>query len=113
MLGLLFTTLTQDTDLVFSIYYYTLINDTVFELHVFWSFDTKRRTELAFSESVSQSLKTKLMTLQMMALLNTPQETSNVPNVITFKNEISLEEKVYKRSVSRLVIISRSYDTLI
>ena len=39
--------------------------------HVFWPYDTERRIKLTFSESVSLSLKTRLMTL-----LNMPQETS-------------------------------------
>ena len=50
------------------------INDAPFELHVFWPSGTERRIQLTFSESVSLSLKTRLL-----GLLNMPQETSNVP----------------------------------
>ena len=59
--------------------YYIPINDTPIELHVFWPSDTERRIKLTFSESVSVSLKTRLMKLLMITLLNMPQETSNVP----------------------------------
>ena len=56
--------------------------------------------KLTFSESVSLSLKTRLMTLLMMTLLNMPQETPNVHRVITFINGISLEEKVLMNKLS-------------
>ena len=51
-------------------FYYIPISDTPFELHAFWPFDRESRIKLTFSESVSLSLKTRLMTL-----LNLPQET--------------------------------------
>ena len=42
-------------------FYYKPINDTMFELSVFWPSDTDSRiNELRFSESVSLSLKTRL-----------------------------------------------------
>ena len=50
------------------------INDTPFELYVFWSSDTERSIKLTFSKSVSLSFKTRQMTLS-----NMPQEKSNVP----------------------------------
>ena len=53
--------------------YYMLINDTPFELHVFWPSDIQRRIKLTFSDYVSLSLNTRLM-----PLLNMPLETSNV-----------------------------------
>ena len=41
--------------------YYILINDTTFELSVFWPSDTESRiNELRFSDSVSLSFKTRL-----------------------------------------------------
>ena len=43
--------------------YYIPINDTPFQLHVFWPFDTEKRIKLIFSESVLLSLKMRLMTL--------------------------------------------------
>ena len=43
------------------IFYYIPINDTTFELSVFWLSDTGSRiNELRFSESVSLSFKTRL-----------------------------------------------------
>ena len=43
-------------------FYYIPINDTSFELSVFWSSDTESRiNELRFSDSVSLSFKTRLM----------------------------------------------------
>ena len=55
------------------------INDTPFELNIFWLSNTKRYIKLTLSESVSLSLKTRLMTFLMMTLLNMPQGTSIVP----------------------------------
>ena len=49
--------------------YHKPIYDTPFELHLFWSSDTERRIKLMFSESVSLSFKTRLLTLLMMTLL--------------------------------------------
>ena len=43
----------------------------------------ERLIKLTFSESLLLSLKTRLLTLLMMTLLNVPQETSNVLLVIT------------------------------
>ena len=63
----------RERDLLIFIYYIP-INDTPFELHVFWASDIEGRIKLRFSESVSLSLKMMLMTL-----LNMPQATSNVP----------------------------------
>ena len=41
--------------------YYIPINDTPFELSVFWPFDTESRiNELRFSDSISLSFKTRL-----------------------------------------------------
>ena len=37
--------------------------------------------------------------LLIMTLLNKPQETSNVPGVITFKNGISFTEKLYNTQI--------------
>ena len=81
---------------VSSEFYYIPINNTPVEMHVFWPYDTERRIKLTFSEFVTLSLKTKLMTL-----LNNPQETSR-SCLITLKNEISFEEKVY----NKLIIIT-------
>ena len=50
--------------------YHIPINDTPFEPHVFWPSDIAGRIKLTFCESVSLSLKTRLMTL-----LNMQQET--------------------------------------
>ena len=47
-----------------------------FELHVVWPSDTERKMTL--SESISLSLKTRLMTLLLMMLQNMPGETSSV-----------------------------------
>ena len=52
---------------VINTYYYIPMNDTSIELHVFCPSDTERRIKMMFSESVSLSLKTRLM-----ALLNMP-----------------------------------------
>ena len=42
--------------------YYIPITDTTFELSVFWPSDTESRiNELRFSESISLSFKTRLM----------------------------------------------------
>ena len=49
---------------------YKPINDTPFELHVFWSPDTERRIKLTFSEFVSLSLKTRLMTVKVWPILS-------------------------------------------
>ena len=49
------------------------------ELHVFLPSDTESRIKLTLSESVSLSLKTRLMMFLMMTSLNMRQETSNVP----------------------------------
>ena len=78
--------------------YYISISDTFFELHLFWPSDTERCIKLTFSESVSLSLKTRLMVLVMMTLLNMPQEMSNVC-IITFKNWMSFEVKVYNKQI--------------
>ena len=44
--------------------YYIPINDTSFELSVFWLSDTEKRiNELRFSDSVSLSFKTRLMSV--------------------------------------------------
>ena len=58
--------------------YFIPINDTPFEPYVFCPSDTERHIKLMFSESVSLSFNTRLMTLLMMTLLNKPQEMSNV-----------------------------------
>ena len=50
------------------------MNNTPLELHVFWPSDTEHHIKLTFSESISLSFKTKLMTL-----LNMPKEMSDVP----------------------------------
>ena len=43
---------------------YIPIHDTSFDLSVFWSSDTERRiNELRFSESISLSFKTRLMSV--------------------------------------------------
>ena len=43
------------------LFYYIPINDTTFELSVFWPSDTESRiNELRFSESISPSFKTRL-----------------------------------------------------
>ena len=49
---------------------YKPINDTPFELHVFWTPDTERRIKLTFSEFVSLSLKTRLMTVKVWPILS-------------------------------------------
>ena len=42
-------------------YYYIPINDTTFELSVFWSIDTESQiNELMFSDSISLSFKMRL-----------------------------------------------------
>ena len=46
--------------------YHIPINDTAFEVHVFLPSDTERHIKLTFFESVSLSLKTRLMTLLNM-----------------------------------------------
>ena len=46
--------------------YYILISDIPFELHIFGPSDTEHPIKLMFSESISLSLKTRLMTLLMM-----------------------------------------------
>ena len=44
--------------------YYIPITDTTFELSVFWPSDTESRiNELRFSESISLSFKTRLMSV--------------------------------------------------
>ena len=49
-------------------FYYIPINDTPFELSVFWLSDTESRiNELRFSESVSLSFKTRLTSLPVFA----------------------------------------------
>ena len=46
------------------LFYYIHINDTTFELSVFWPSDTESWiNELRFSESVSLSFKTRLTTI--------------------------------------------------
>ena len=82
--------------------YYISINDTFFELHLFWLSDTECCIKLTFSESVSLSLKTRLMVFVMMTLLNMPQETSNV-GIITFKNWMSFEVKIYNKQIINTV----------
>ena len=67
--------------------------DTPFELHVFWSSDTVSRIKPTFSESVSLSFKTRLMTL-----LNVPQEIKCY-HTMTIKYESSVEEKVYDKQI--------------
>ena len=54
------------------VFYYIPINDT--PLTVFWTSDAESHIKLTFSESVSLSLKTKLMTL-----LNILQKRQIVP----------------------------------
>ena len=49
----------SETDII--LFYYIPLNDTTFELSVFWPSDTESRiNELGFSESVSLSFKTRL-----------------------------------------------------
>ena len=48
--------------------YYIHINDTTFELSVFWPSDTEKRiNELRFSDSVSLSFKTRLTSVSIFA----------------------------------------------
>ena len=49
--------------------YYTPINDSHFELHVFWPSDTGRGIKLTFSESVSISYETRWMISLMMIVV--------------------------------------------
>ena len=58
---------------------------TPFEMRIFWPSDTENRIKQTFSESVSLSFKTRLMTL-----LNVSQEKSNTPNEITIKMDFFL-----------------------
>ena len=84
--------------------YHILINDTPFELHVFWPSATESHIKLTFSESVSPSLKTRLMTL-----LNMPQKSN------LYLRWISFEEKVYNKQIINIeldpthCITSRGY----
>ena len=82
------------------------INDTPFEQHVFRPSDTGCHIKPTLSESVSLSLTTRLMTFLVMTLTNIPQETSNVPRIITFKNGISLREKVYNKQIMNTITSS-------
>ena len=75
---------------------YIPINDTPFELHVFWPSDTEYRIKLTFSESVSLSHKTRLMTLLMRTLLNMPQTTSNLHSHIIIFNSLTTEKQTTK-----------------
>ena len=65
--------------------HYIPVYDTPFQLHIFWPSGTERRSKLTFSESISLSLKTRLMTL-----LNMTQETSNFPAYLHLKMELLL-----------------------
>ena len=55
-------------------FHYIPINVTPFELTVFWPSDIEHSIKLTFTESVSLSLK-----MRLMMLLNISQEMSNVP----------------------------------
>ena len=54
---------------------YVPIKDTSSELRLFGPADVECRIKLMFSESISLSLKTRLMMLLMITILNMPQET--------------------------------------
>ena len=70
--------------------YYILTNDTPIELHIFWQSDTECRIRLTFSESVSLSLKTRLMTLLVRSLQKYAARNVKCPRVIKFKIEFLL-----------------------
>ena len=77
------------------------MNATPFELHVFWPSDTEHRIKLTFSESVSLSLKMRLMTLTNML-----QENFKHFRVIMFKKGISFEEEytcIYNKHIINTV----------
>ena len=50
--------------------YYISINDTLFQLHVFWLSDTECCITLTFSESVYLSLKPRLLNVTKHAARN-------------------------------------------